>query len=62
MEENEYRFKCDKCGEWFNHSDEVVGLNCNNEIVSLSEYDIERNVQNLDSWVITMCNECYEEW
>lgn len=54
-------FKCDICKEELNYEDEVIGLNCNDEVVSLSEYNIENNANNPDYWTRTICTSCYEE-
>ena len=51
--------KCDVCKQEFSSNEEVWGLNCNGNEVSLEEEDIEINCQNPDYWVNTVCNDCF---
>ena len=49
--------KCSICGEEF-ISDEMVGVNCNGEHVSIDEQSLELNAQNPDYCVAKICNCC----
>lgn len=41
--------------------DEIIGLNCNNEIVPTDTYSIENNAQNPDYLVSVLCEDCYDK-
>ena len=58
---NEEGWKCEKCGEIFEYTDEVVGLDCDGHEVSLSEEDVEKNANNPDYLCHIYCNICFEE-
>lgn len=55
------KFKCTTCGDTFYYSEEVNIYNCNGELVSSSEHDLERNSQNPDYVAKVICVSCDEQ-
>ncbi len=56
------KYVCCTCKEDFYYEDEVVGINCNGEEVSLDEYSYELNACNVDYCESIYCNSCYFGW
>lgn len=54
------RYKCNVCKEEF-LSDEVIGVDINDNVVSLDEYDLELNSQNPDYLHKIYCEDCYDK-
>jgi hypothetical protein len=53
-------FTCTCCKEKDLDRDEVMVHNCNGEVVASDEQSLERNAQNPDYAVVTICSQCYE--
>lgn len=51
---------CPFCKDTFSYTNEYVTLNANGDSVNNEEFEMERNAQNPDYAVVSICYPCYE--